>query len=290
MARVFIHIGIGKTGTSAIQSLLAKNDSLLISLGLYYPKIGLIDLAHHGLAPLGEKVPTLATRTLYLELLNEMSSMNGKSIVISSEHFCFMQESFVEAVAEFFHGHDVKIIFYVREQAGLIKSSYLQKVKMGYSRQDTLGEFFDAHAESFDFNKRISAWSKYFGNSNIIVRGYMLGAERIDSRVDFLTSIGLTRERISHIISHFPGEKLINKSFSFELCRLVNMIDQIGPAKDKRKEIMSEIERISGLLDSSKYANGFDECLANKITSYYAASNKKFALDYNFPDILRDRQ
>ena len=51
MKQIFIHVGAGKTGTSAIQEFLKLNEKKLSQKGLYMPEIGRDDsnkfIFHH---------------------------------------------------------------------------------------------------------------------------------------------------------------------------------------------------------------------------------------------------
>jgi len=48
--KIILHIGTNKTGTSSLQSFLAKNPVFLDKNGLIYPKFGQIYYGHHEIA------------------------------------------------------------------------------------------------------------------------------------------------------------------------------------------------------------------------------------------------
>ena len=58
MARLFIHIGAHKTGTSFVQDLFHRNRDRLARVGLHYPHVG-PNNAHHALAAAWLTMPDL---------------------------------------------------------------------------------------------------------------------------------------------------------------------------------------------------------------------------------------
>ncbi len=150
---IYIHVGFGKTGTSAIQKVFFQNREQLKSIGCLYPITGEIFTAHYNLSVLGEEEMDTKTINLYEKLLVEIKNSNCNIIVLSSEQFIFLKELYVKQISEFLKDFDVKIIFYIREQIKLIESTYLQWLKAGSKPfYKNIYEFYSQHKDSFNFN------------------------------------------------------------------------------------------------------------------------------------------
>ncbi|WP_457743514.1 glycosyltransferase, partial [Sulfurimonas sp.] len=69
---IYIHIGIGKTGTSSIQEMLLKNMESFLMQNVLIPKTGIkYGMAHHNLAKMGEDEFSEATKRIYEDLVLE---------------------------------------------------------------------------------------------------------------------------------------------------------------------------------------------------------------------------
>jgi len=137
---LFLHIGGPKTGTSAIQSMLARNIQVLAGRGIHYPD-------HHSLAAAREKQITSGNGVHLAKLLgcplpDDVSTDHiipevkaafdrGMSLLYSSEALssCEIEaaKAFREQVLEI--GFRIKIIFYVRSVADHALSLWNQEVK-----------------------------------------------------------------------------------------------------------------------------------------------------------------
>ena len=79
MKNVFIHIGLGKTGTSSIQKLLIENCELLSTQGILVPKTGMkYGKAHHDLAVLGDEKMSHKTLDAFKLLIAEIEHSNAQ--------------------------------------------------------------------------------------------------------------------------------------------------------------------------------------------------------------------
>ena len=58
---LILHIGMGKTGTTALQEAFWANRDVLARAGITYPDIGVDAGAHHKITPFKPKVHALAT-------------------------------------------------------------------------------------------------------------------------------------------------------------------------------------------------------------------------------------
>lgn len=168
---VYIHIGVGKTGTSSIQKSLFDHKSDLINNSILYPLTGITGYAHHHLALVGaERLNSFSLNT-FACLRAEILASNASSIVISSENFSYCSPSYIEDVLGQLDGFNVKIIFMARHCVPFFYSSYLEWFKTKRIIESP-EDFFSNNVNSFDMLQRIKPWSNFISNDNIIVNVY----------------------------------------------------------------------------------------------------------------------
>lgn len=132
--KLLLHIGMGKTGTTALQEFFWENRNLLAQHGICYPEIGSQSAAHHLISPhhppflldIGWKF--LAPE----EWIKQVQSLPQDRILMSSElMFSGAEERvapFLDAVCEAF---DVSVIAYLRRPDNAIMAAFNQQVKAG---------------------------------------------------------------------------------------------------------------------------------------------------------------
>lgn len=174
MRTIYIHIGIGKTGTSAIQKVLHSEREAFLKHDFFIPLTGLNydNLGHHRLAKYQESFPSNVTKDLYGELLAEISASSQSNILISSELYCYCKSEFIDFMGKLFSGFSVKIILYVREQVSLVESTFLWWQAQGYDYKYNVDDFFEMAKGGFNYQWMIKGWLDNFGENAIIVKVY----------------------------------------------------------------------------------------------------------------------
>ena len=169
---LLLHIGMGKTGTTALQNFFWKNRGKLAEHGILYPNVGVIAGAHHLLSP---HHPVFLKNWHYLDidewapkLLKEQESR----ILLSSELIAWVKEenaiNFSRRLAESFQ---VKIVLYLRRQDHIIMAGYNQQIKAG-TQINHIDETLDIQLQRFDYAQKIRPWDRVFGKTNILIRPY----------------------------------------------------------------------------------------------------------------------
>jgi hypothetical protein len=178
---LYLHIGVPKTGTSALQVFFAKNRKILFKYGIRYPlnfqsKVGELELISSGN---GAKIALCA-------FLNNLESNNvlkifsqflenKKGILLSSEYFCSWDKDRFLKLKELANSYNfnTKIIVYLREQADLIVAHYFQLIKR---RPKYKLEDFNIFAQNYivqhgflNYFSFLNTLEKIFGSENIIV-------------------------------------------------------------------------------------------------------------------------
>lgn len=201
---VYLHIGINKTGTTAIQRHLQMKRRDYRKLGLLYPKTAEAVSAHYVLSSsLGfhyHYMPAEWRRgvdELRQKFERELRDWSGRAIVFSSENFVLKCP--VEPVREFFDGWPTKVIVYLRRHDHWWMSSYTQTLKMRAMPPWPRGvvgyiEFSKKQKKYFArYRELVDRWADCFGKENVIVRPYEEQQIRGDVINDFLAVIGVSR-------------------------------------------------------------------------------------------------
>ena len=138
MARVFLHVGAHKTGTSFLQSMFHQNRALLARDNIYYPDLG-PNNAHHALARAWIDTPDIpdaffgpgGVDAMWDRLIDTYASTPG-TLFLSAENFSRVYPKRVDMadlarrLAPF---DDMRIIYTMRRQTEMISSVWTQAAK-----------------------------------------------------------------------------------------------------------------------------------------------------------------
>ncbi len=134
---LLLHIGIHKTGTTAIQSTLRQQRGLLRANGITYPKT--TDTAAVAVRSLlgreggsGSTLPRKQRMATWQRFVEEVRPLTGR-VVISAEGFCAAGDTEAAAVVSQLGAERLHIVIGVRAFGGLLPSSWQQYVKTGQS-------------------------------------------------------------------------------------------------------------------------------------------------------------
>lgn len=193
MARIYLHIGLNKTGTSSLQDFLHMNAAALREEGVHYPSAGRDGAAHHALSKwlksprgmeLGAQAPVVS------QLLDEIGGAD--KVVLSSEDFHTHGPRSVEHLARLFAGHEVRVVLYLREHVRYLCSWYQQNVQATH-----LSCAFDTfcYFTRKPLAKLVDQWVRPFGRDRVTVRLYDRGLLKGGDIVqDFAEIVGLGGE------------------------------------------------------------------------------------------------
>jgi hypothetical protein len=130
--KLYLHIGCGKTGSSALQIWLANNAEKLIELGICYPIYGASKLNEYSITSgNGVKLFNAAKNNTAREFLENQFKTNDQTTLFSSEAFQELSDSELLTIknAAESNGFELNIIAYVRDAYDMAYSSYLQLIK-----------------------------------------------------------------------------------------------------------------------------------------------------------------
>jgi hypothetical protein len=198
MARLFLHIGTHKTGSTALQQQLHQYRDALAGDGILYPETGLQGHAHHPLAwaaGAGERAADAQFLASAISDIAAQAQHTADTVVVSSEEFEFTPDPSVLAALK--QDFDVRVVVYLRKQDHCLEAAYNQHVRSydlrfsGSIHQFALKyNFF----RRYDYLNLLQPWAEVFGRENILVRPYGTPLVDGDAWADFLSLMGVSQQ------------------------------------------------------------------------------------------------
>jgi hypothetical protein len=240
MKTIYLHVGLHKTATTALQHFLYSNQQALLDAGIYYPKTGLVGKGMHHNIPGSlfhashlKHSPKLDFNALLKTLTAEIKP--HERILISSEVF---SEPIERNRCRLFRdiADEVKIIIYLRRQDLYIESVYGFLVKIG-KFSNSFSNFKYEKVFNLDYRIKIEEWAALFGRENIIVRIYESGQFHGGTIFhDFMHTLGVPLGPEFRL-----PPKRINVSLTRDLLELRILLNQLGTDN----AIVSSLEALS---------------------------------------------
>jgi hypothetical protein len=187
MSIVLLHAGTHKTGSTALQLLLANNREALGRAGVYVPATGVAPGANVGHHALAGALYRSDAGTLLQELLAELRRADAPLAVLSSEEFSPLAHvnpgitPLLDALRS--AGHDVRVLVYLRAQHDWAESLYGEHVR-GRPAPLAFGPFMEAAMRlggfsdgttlhmPFDYAALVQPFTNAFGRDALIARNY----------------------------------------------------------------------------------------------------------------------
>lgn len=271
MRTLYLHIGFGKTGTTAVQDFLYRERIKLRDMGLFYPEVGLRGTGHHDLVTVSaNEIDATTSRNLDV-LTQELEASGTPSAILSSEFFCFLKERQITYLATRLQASRVRVIFYVRPQRKLIESAYLQWQRVGDDYGGSVREFFRRYGPAFNFMVRIAPWVKAFGHESVMARVFDPCIVGRDVCVDIM---GLMRLGMP---AEYRREGVVNPSLLPEFSALVAEVDSVQICETTRREIIDRLVSLSRKFKPLSDETVVDYDLQQDILNAYRDSNEEFS-------------
>lgn len=166
---LYFHIGIHKTGSSALQVFLNDNKTLLEQHDIYYPPFQVGSFVG-GTSGNGRQLQVAICnndRDACRPMLEAVKAAPCSRVLFSSEMFCLFDLERIQTLRTLFHDYHVKIIYYIRRQDKFITSIANQQI--GFWKKVN----FD-HDPRFTMES-VDRYAEVFGRENVIVRAYERG-------------------------------------------------------------------------------------------------------------------
>lgn len=247
---LFIHIGLRKTGSSALQESLARNREKLDQHSILYP-IGLTEFpSHQELAwvlkpdrfPWGDgsfKGDKETVYRYYINLIDSALSRN-KKVILSSEDLSLLvfSHSSIATLVQFFGIFNPKIVYYCRNPISVLISNYKHDVIQGQCTISFSDYVFNLDRFTIPDVIVKDIWES--AGFNVLRLSYA-DIKNFDITSDFLSKVLNT-----DIDSEFP--QIINSGLNYELlqeCLHLNMSELNSDTLSTRKMDMREQYRKS---------------------------------------------
>ena len=216
MRKILLHIGRHKTGTTAIQHFLRDNRAALRAAGWVVPESGRVNAGHHGFSePLSPRSHQAGSDPSELPVFGKLrreleSEEPDQKVVISSEAF---QNCQPELVRRAFHGYEVTLIVYLRDQVAYLPTAYAQRVHAS-NLTDTLDQYYQGHfRNTLNYFAFLKQWESAF-DGRIIVRVYQASDTVADfcehglylNSEDFSVRSGNSNPSLNSVVTEFKRQ------------------------------------------------------------------------------------
>ena len=194
---IILHIGPAKTGTTSIQSFLNSAQQELLSDSFLYPSKGRPEagvsyqvkinerdarsrrfaskkgphIAHHLLAwTLAGTNQNITAKSCWSDTLNEIESVNPKTVFISSEDFAWLSEGQLQTLRALLKGYSVKVLIYFRNPFNWLLSRYNQTVKKGRYHRSFRAFMQNQSFHYISYEHLMKRYVGAFGQTNVDLR------------------------------------------------------------------------------------------------------------------------
>lgn len=189
---IFIHIGMHKTGTTAVQHFLTRNADLLKAKGTLVPVSARPEAApdgHHELPWSLRRYAALLPR--WDELKAEIRASGCSQVCLSSEEFDYCDLETIQKIRGLLDGFSVKIVVYLRNQIEFCESLFRTTV-LHYGESAHFDRYINRCHPRLDYHQMLLDWAEGFGRDQLIARLYdkqqLLNGDIVD---DFRAQLGI---------------------------------------------------------------------------------------------------
>lgn len=235
MARLFLHVGFHKTGTTNLQYLLSTNRTSLLKEGFLYPKTKRFR-AHHDFAlALSERKfgwqdnGGKIVHRRHIKRIIRIINRSRRDVIISSEFLSTLSAEKISRLKGDIKKKEVKILFTLRPISKILPSAYQQEVKNGSKLQyeDWLSRIFGAK----DNKLKTRVWGRHNHHQEILKWTEVFGAENVfviisdEKNPDFLISEFMKVIGSSENILNRNRKASLNRSLTVEELQLLLKIN-----------------------------------------------------------------
>lgn len=275
MKKLYLHIGCGKTGSSALQIWLHQNADNFLKLGIFYPTLNQkIKTDYQITSGNGVALSRDLIEKKSIDIIEESFSSGIGSVLFSSENFQKLEKVDIQnLLSECLRNNiEVHVLAFVRDVYDIVFSSYMQSVKRG-NYYKTFREYADG-VKSLQQFEVVRKWAEFFPDIKVV----HYDAFKNKVNVPFLDWLGVDSKAIPEIkktkvnrsLTLLEAEflRLLNKVY----CEKFNNLDFSFSSRISDAIILNDPEKKSEiLLDMSVLEN-----LRNKFSQSVDDFNNKY--------------
>lgn len=300
--RLYIHIGAHRTGTTAIQSMLARNRGALATAGLDYVNYCLLGTSH---SPLALCLPSLRhamvsqlrgrnhtfddsmyiaysgppASKIYTGFVDYIRKVKSPKLLISSECFSEWLDPADLAAHLSYQGLEIQILLSIRRQDRWIESIYSQVVKdQGLRYSESLEGL--PQWGMLDYLSQVDAWASAFGR-HAIKLGFYQEQEPLSALFDKFFQLMDMPHATDSLETSFVTEN--NASLDVECTNVlarINALEDLSPALGN--QIVESLKSISKEFREMGIAQVWriDDEQSSRVVERYVNSNRLLAVKY----------
>ncbi|WP_110428280.1 sulfotransferase domain-containing protein [Glaciecola sp. KUL10] len=281
--KAILHIGMPKTGSSAIQKFCLENEAWLLEHGFYYPFHSLdangISGGHSDLYHLLIEKKYSDAKTLLQFYLNE-ADKNNKTLLLSNEGSHLLHKEFKKICDEL----PLRVVGFYRHPVDNLFSSYNQMVKRHFLKESLL-EYTEKSVRAKKpilSGKSLLDWSTEF-KDQVTILPYDSSISGKNSAIhQFLTFLGISEEAIESRLT----KKRINSSYTadyLELKRLLNyVLSSEDEALNSHIDLFFQQQSDNSQLPSRKVQDALPVALVKQLYAKFKQDIERIQTLHNF--------
>lgn len=174
--RVFIHLGLHKTGTTSFQNYLANHRDSLRQAGILVPGTGVPGAFIGGQHELAWSLRPATTEDatdreeVWRRLRHEIDDSDCSRVILSTEDFALLQRPEIEAVAHHLAGYDLIPVIVLRRSSDIVEGAYRTFVLSGSALD--FAQFLDIDPVRRDYAAMVADWHAIAATGRMIIVSY----------------------------------------------------------------------------------------------------------------------
>tara|TARA_B100000678_G_scaffold284661_1_gene286569 strand:+ start:35262 stop:36251 length:990 start_codon:yes stop_codon:yes gene_type:complete len=161
--KLFLHIGMNKTGTSSIQDHFRRNRDVFRENGVIYPSLGEGVAAHHALLGWSRSPDQYVAE--FAQLIQEARA--GERVILSSEALVDLADP--TPLKHIFEEFDITVLIYLRDPVRYLLSWWQQDIQMSDQYMDA--DTYLARKRR-SYTELVNTWITVFGRERVMLRVY----------------------------------------------------------------------------------------------------------------------
>jgi hypothetical protein len=291
MKSLILHIGIPKTGSSALQVFCAQNRKALLAQSLDYFELGEFALGARGKISSGNGAHLARSflkpqgagykpdREQQLAALDRhITASSCETGLLSSEIFIFAEDAALAKFSEWLavRGVSLRFFYFIREQVQFLTSSYIQQVKRHACTEPSEDYILRVYEKipHIKYSRLFERLAKIASPDRILCRSYhdTRGLEHGVSDV-FLSHFGLDSQGMKF------AESSVNVSLDLTEIKIMLALNRLKP-----RMVFSDLLVENAARKGRKNSDLTQQLLSREalatIESYFAEDNARFARSY----------